>query len=217
MESDRKQFTFYRSYYEAVERLNKRDRLAALDAILGYALDGVEPVDLTPVQFAVFHLVRPTLDAGRRKAMGGMHGKEDKGKPGASSAQDTDNEKEIEKEKEIETEIEKEIEIENKCKESEREAGGFDDFWASYPRKLGKDQARAAWEKVKGESAAILAGLERWKHSSQWLSEDGRYIPRPARFLLEGYFRADCPPERGTRRLDGDEVAAIHRMMREEV
>ena len=40
---ERSQFTFYRSFYEALRRLPKKARLEAYEAIAAYALDGVEP------------------------------------------------------------------------------------------------------------------------------------------------------------------------------
>lgn len=39
----RKQFTFYRSYYEAVKELPKKEQCAVMLAICAYALDSIEP------------------------------------------------------------------------------------------------------------------------------------------------------------------------------
>lgn len=64
---ERNQFTFYRSYYEALQGLPAREREKVLMAILAYALDEREP-DLTGIAQSVFVLIRPTLDAGRNKA-----------------------------------------------------------------------------------------------------------------------------------------------------
>ena len=64
---EREQFTFYRSYYEALKNLPKRDQTAVLMAVIGYALDEREP-DLSGVPLSVFTLIRPTLDSGRNKA-----------------------------------------------------------------------------------------------------------------------------------------------------
>ena len=72
---ERAQFTFYRSFAKAVQRIRKdADRVKAYDAICNYALDGVEP-DLStfPESAAiVFDLIKPTLDASKRKAENGM-------------------------------------------------------------------------------------------------------------------------------------------------
>lgn len=63
----RSQFTFYRSYFEAIKSLPKRDMASVILAICAYALDEDEP-NLTGVPLAVFTLIRPTLDSGRKKA-----------------------------------------------------------------------------------------------------------------------------------------------------
>ncbi len=70
----RKQFTFYRSFYETAMVFPEEQRLGMLMAIIQYALDGEQAKDLTNMQLAVMDLVKPTLDASRRKAKGGMNG-----------------------------------------------------------------------------------------------------------------------------------------------
>ena len=96
---ERKQFTFYRSYYEAVRELPKKEQCAVILAICGYALDEKEP-ELTGTAKAIFSLVRPTLDSSRRKAESGKAGgkaKQTEGKPQANAKQ-TEREKEDKKE-----------------------------------------------------------------------------------------------------------------------
>ena len=104
----RAQFTFYRSYYDAIQALPKKDQAAVLLAICAYALDSEEP-KLSGTAKAIFTLVRPTLDTGRRKAMGGKNGSpsKDNGKMDERCGKDSVKEKEGEKEGEIE--------IENEC------------------------------------------------------------------------------------------------------
>ena len=64
---ERNQFTFYRSYRDALRALNAKDFKAVVLAICDYALDESEP-SLSGVPHAVFTLIRPTLDSGRNKA-----------------------------------------------------------------------------------------------------------------------------------------------------
>ena len=109
----RKQFTFYRSFWDAVKGLNQKDRLSALDAICAYALDGDER-KMTPTAAGMFVLIKPVLDSAEKKSVGGKRptsNKEDNGKITASKAEDSRKEKEGEKEKEVE----KEVEVENEC------------------------------------------------------------------------------------------------------
>lgn len=63
---------------------------------------------------------------------------------------------------------------------------GFDRFWHTYPRRVGKGAARKAWEKLSPDQPlvdAILAAVERDKATDQWQRENGRYIPHPATWL----------------------------------
>lgn len=111
MSEARRQFTFYRSYFEAVRELPKKEQLATLLAICAYALDEEEPA-LSGVANAVFSLVRPTLDAGRRKAQSGRAG----GRAQANAKQRAG---------ESECETEKEYEPENDCYSAPHPADQF--------------------------------------------------------------------------------------------
>lgn len=63
----RNQFTFYRSYFEALRSLPRREVTETILAICSYALDGEEP-QLDGVPMALFTLIRPTLDSGMKQA-----------------------------------------------------------------------------------------------------------------------------------------------------
>lgn len=116
----RLQFTFYESFHKALDRIKKKaDRADAYDAICRYALYGEVPdLDKLPDAAAIaFELIRPTLDASRRKAeVGAKGGKQNGSKPQANRKQSGSkaeaNRKRGESETEIEDEIEKENEIE---------------------------------------------------------------------------------------------------------
>lgn len=108
----RKQFTFYRSFYEALKELPKKEQSAVVLAICAYALDEEEP-DLSGMAKAIFHLMRPTLDASRRKAESGKAG--GKAKQTESKPQANDKQNASKKENEEEKEKENEKELENEC------------------------------------------------------------------------------------------------------
>lgn len=77
----RSQFTFYDSFYRAVRRIRKAaDRAMAYDAICAYALTGEEPdTEKMPDSVAIaFEMIKPNLDASRRKAESGKRGGESK-------------------------------------------------------------------------------------------------------------------------------------------
>lgn len=118
----REQFTFYRSFWEATKGLKAADRIKLIDAICSYALDEQE-IDLTGVAASMFLLIRPTLDASKRKAENGRRRskpeakqKQDGSKPEANEKQNRNknkNKKENKNEKEYE--IESEDKKENEC------------------------------------------------------------------------------------------------------
>lgn len=122
---NRKQFTFYASFFEAVSMLSRAtDRCRVYEAICRFGLYGEEPDPnkLTGGAALAWQLIRPVLDAGRRRAESGKRGND-------TRWGGTKNEGEIviacdkkigrkgkgEKEKEKEVEKEVEIEKENKC------------------------------------------------------------------------------------------------------
>lgn len=112
----RSQFTFYASFASALSRIRKKaDRADAYDAICNYALFGTEPdFDKLPDSAAIaFDLIRPTLDASKRKSENGKAGANAKQTASKQVANaklgETASEKEKEKEKENEIEGESPI------------------------------------------------------------------------------------------------------------
>ena len=130
MEDRRNQFTFYASYYDAIQHLKKQDQLAVIMAICAYAIYGTEP-KLTGAAASSFILIKPTLDTSRRRAESGKRGgnaKQDASKEESNGKQSA-REKEKEKEKEGEIEKEKEKEKESfsfKEKSQKKAAEGLD-------------------------------------------------------------------------------------------
>ncbi len=115
MSEPRNQFTFYRSYFDALVVLPKKDKADAILAVCAYALYEEIPSGLSPAASAMFQLIKPTLDSGRRKATSGALGGEAKRKQNGSKTEAKRKQNGSEKEKEVE------VEIENECKERDRE------------------------------------------------------------------------------------------------
>lgn len=69
----RDSFVFYRSFYEALAGLEDSDRLACLDAICEYALDGVEPGP-KGIAFAVWLMAKPQIDKNNERYLNGKRG-----------------------------------------------------------------------------------------------------------------------------------------------
>lgn len=116
MAETRSQFTFYDSFYRALSRIRKKtDRADAYDAIVTYALTGELPdLDKMPDAAAIaFEVIKPNLDASRKKAASGKQGgkakkhpeskaKANESKPEANGKQVKEQEKEQVKEQDKE-------------------------------------------------------------------------------------------------------------------
>jgi hypothetical protein len=75
-------------------------------------------------------------------------------------------------------------------KGAKRAQGTFDVFWAAYPKKASKGDARKAWKQIQPSSELLtkmLNALERAKTCANWKKNGGQYIPYPATWL-----RAEC-------------------------
>lgn len=101
---ERGQFTFYRSFWEAIRELSAKDKTAVICSICAYVFDEEVPA-LSGTSKAIFSLIKPTLDSSAKKAANGKLG-------GSKSKA---NDKQTAREKEKEDEVEKEGEIENEC------------------------------------------------------------------------------------------------------
>ena len=66
-------FIFYRSFYDAMEGVSDKDRLALYDAIVGLALNG-ELVNLPKSVKGLFILIKPQIEANIRKRIAGRKG-----------------------------------------------------------------------------------------------------------------------------------------------
>ena len=122
----RKQFTFYRSFFESISLIKRKsDRADAYDALCRYALFGVEP-DLSALPESVqigFLANKANVDVSRRKAANGRRGGCSRQTPGCfpnTEKQTQANPKQTPGKKEIEAEVEKEEEREEE-RESEYE------------------------------------------------------------------------------------------------
>ena len=181
----RSQFTFYESFYSAIKRIkNKTAQRDAFVVLCEYALNGEEPdLDKLPDSVAIaFELVRPTLDASRRKAESGKKGgsKKQTGSKTEANCKQPASKGEKENKKENEIEIEKENKVENECIKAD-----FALFWEAYPRKEGMQKAEEAFANVVVPVQDLLDAIEAQKKSPQWKKDNGMYIPHPAKWLDE--------------------------------
>lgn len=63
---------------------------------------------------------------------------------------------------------------------------GFDLFWSTFPRKIGKGAAELTWKKLKPDAtlqACIIQAVKAQCKSEQWRRDQGQFIPHPATWL----------------------------------
>jgi hypothetical protein len=92
--------------------------------------------------------------------------------------------------------ISKKTKVKNTISE-ETLSDSFDEFWASYPRKVGRAQARKAFDKHSGSSAEILAGAVRM--ASDPNLPEAQFVPYPATWINREGWLDDPYPERSAR------------------
>ena len=69
----------------------------------------------------------------------------------------------------------------------------FERFWSVYPRKIGKQSAKRAFERVKVPLETLVTAVERQKCSDQWTQNNGQFIPHPATWLNQGRWDDELP------------------------
>lgn len=96
----------------------------------------------------------------------------------------------------------------------------FEKFWSAYPRKEGKQKARAAFEKVTVSLDILLVAIESQRHSAQWTKDNGQFIPHPATWLNGKRWEDQLPtgtsiPKGASGELGAAELEAIQRVLSE--
>lgn len=99
------------------------------------------------------------------------------------------------------------------------EGAGFEEFWALYPRKVGKQAAWKTWSRLKPNAEltkAILSAVEYQRNCPQWQKDGGQYIPNPATWLNQGRWEDKLPagtPKGATGHLGEAELEAIRAVL----
>lgn len=75
----------------------------------------------------------------------------------------------------------------------------FDDFMRNYPRPINEAEAFEAWRSLNPDPQlvkTILAAVRSQTSSRKWKNEDGRFIPAPAKYLLERQWEQAKAPQK---------------------
>lgn len=120
----RNQFTFYKSFYDAIQPLSKKDQASIILAICAYGLYEEIPTGLSASASMAFSLIKPTIDSGRRKAVNRMQSdnktitKRNQNDNKAETNEKQNDNKTITKKEQIDKEKEREKERENEREEN---------------------------------------------------------------------------------------------------
>jgi hypothetical protein len=77
-------------------------------------------------------------------------------------------------------------------------AGGFDQFWVEYPKKVKREAAYKVWAKLDPDQELrqqIFDAVARWKESAEWTREEGRFIPEAAKWLRGRRWTDELPDD----------------------
>ena len=131
---ERKQFTWYRSYYDALKEIPAEEFRAIVLAVCAYALDGEEP-ELSGVARAIFTLIWPTLEVGRSKAENRSRAEQTSlsAEQDSNKREQTENKRKQTDNKRKQTDNKPEQTRKEKEKEKEREKQSENDSYCSPP------------------------------------------------------------------------------------
>lgn len=104
------------------------------------------------------------------------------------------------RDKSIDIDINKNININNIYPQKDDDL--FEKFWQVYPKKLDKKNAKKSFDKINPDeqlTALIISQVNRFKDTSDWKKEDGKFIPYPSTWLngkrWEDEFETDTEKE----------------------
>ena len=77
----------------------------------------------------------------------------------------------------------------------------FEKFYKTYPRKVKKQKVKEWFEKNKPSSelfSSMMSSLEQFRGSTDWLADNGRYIPYPSTWLNQKRWEDEEIPKKDT-------------------
>ena len=184
-------------FNETTEDLTDEECGRLVRAIVDYACGG-EPDNLqTSGEKVAFKFLKGLVD--RNAAISDA-----RARAGASKANKTEqtktNENKTEQtetnENKIPNQNQKQIpKTKNKNQNQEQDIR-FAQFWAVYPRKVAKPDARKKFDRLNPDDnllAVMIRAVERQKQSEQWTKDGGQYIPHPATWIHQRRWEDEEP------------------------
>lgn len=98
------------------------------------------------------------------------------------------------------------------------QGGRFAEFWAQYPKKVGKGAAEKAFDRIKPDKPTfdrMMSAISVQKQSRQWRENNGQYIPNPATWLNQRRWEDELAGMAEVKQLPSYDLALAERMMEE--
>lgn len=172
-------------WLDVTQDLTAEEKGNLIDAVVAYASGGEYEHLLTGSVRIAFRFMKGQID--RNSAISDVRSKARSKTNEIKTEQNGTNENKTEEtESNSPKEKEKEKEKENKKREREQKQMAFARFWTAYPRKVSKETARKAFERIDPDEDllnAMIEAIEKQKLSPQWQEDGGQYIPHPATWL----------------------------------
>ena len=177
-QNTRDSFIFYRSFYESINHLPEDQQLQIYKAISSYSLD-FKDVKLEGIPNAIFTLIKPQLEANRKRYLKGIKEK----KKSKTEAKQKQNKSKTEANVNVNVNDNVKCRINNENKELINKQ--FEQFYDLYGKKKSpsdvKNKLKTALKKDSFEN--IMAGLDSyiknrskdsqyWKYPSTWLTQE---------------------------------------------
>ena len=187
----------FTDFADAMEELGDAERGRLFTAMLKYAETGAAP-DFRGNERFIWPVAKLQIDrmaaecegrakTSRENGSKGGRPKKTQGNPEnqagfskTQKSQDKDNDKDKDKDKDKEN-----IPSGNNTPHTPQ-GGRFAEFWALYPKKVGKGAAEKAFDRIKPDKQTfdrMVSAISAQKQSRQWRENNGQYIPNPATWL----------------------------------
>ena len=205
-------FVFFYDWRRPLAKIPPKEFKELILAMIDYAESGIEPETISPKAELAADFIFPAIRRGaaisQKRSEAGKAGNEKRWSDKKPS-QNIANDRKASQKTICDTDESQTIATKNKTKNKTinkntpplppspggeaadaakcaAEDDGFDRFWAAYPRREAKKDARAAWHKLNPDAdtvAAMLSAIAAKAASDDWQREGGRFIPLPATWL----------------------------------
>ena len=211
----RDSIVFYRSFYEAICELPEEYQLSALKAILDYGLNDLD--DAAGTAKAILMMAQPVIDANNKRDENGKKG----GRPakseinaGANQNKTKTKPKQNQNKTTAKPYVDVDVDVNNNINNNVRQSAlesEFEEVWKVYPRKQGKEKAKAAYIRarkkgtpqqdiVKGVTDYLLH-IERNKIEPQYVKMGSTYFTNQSwHDDYSANYKRGRPDTRGTER-----------------